>query len=134
MKQNREDYLRAIYMISENNNGVIKSIDISKYLNLSKPAVSEMLKKFKIEKYIEMKPYSDIVLTLKGFKLAQKLTYKHRISELFLKEVLNLDDKDIHKEAHRLEHAFSDKVIDRLFKFLGNPKVCPHGNIIPKLK
>jgi len=134
MRQNREDYLRTIYWLYENNNGVVKSIDISNHLGLSKPAISEMLKKLKYNKYIKMVPYSDIELTTKGFKLAQKLTYKHRVSEMFLKEVLHLDDKYIHKEAHKLEHAFSDKVIEKLSEFLGNPKYCPHGHLIPKLE
>ena len=134
MRQNREDYLRTIYWLYENNNGVVKSIDISNYLGLSKPAVSEMLKKLKRNKYIKMVPYSDIELTAKGFRLAKKLTYKHRVSEMFLKEILHLEDKYIHQEAHKLEHAFSDKVIKKLSKFLGNPKYCPHGNLIPKLE
>jgi Mn-dependent DtxR family transcriptional regulator len=47
--------------------------------------------------------------------------------------VLGIDGKDVHAEAHKLEHAFSDSVIKRLAKFLGNPKTDPHGKKIKKV-
>lgn len=133
ISKNREDYLRAIYCISEQNNGKVSSVDIVEYLKVSKPAVSEMLKKLKAQEYITMQPYLKIVFTDKGFQEARKLTYKHRISELFLKDVLQISEKDLHEEAHRLEHAFSDKVIKKMAAFLKNPNVCPCGHKIPKL-
>ena len=36
-----------------------------------------------------------------------------------------------HDEAHRLEHALSPVVEERLAKMLGMPSTCPHGNPIP---
>jgi DtxR family Mn-dependent transcriptional regulator len=134
MQKNREDYLRAMYVIADQSDGSVKSVDIAKYMNVSKPAVSEMLKKLKLEKYIRMEPYSKIVLTAKGYKEAQKLTFKHRVSELFLREVLQMDESEIHEEAHKLEHAFSDKVIKKLAEYMGAPSTCPHGNVIPNIK
>jgi Fe2+ transport system protein FeoA len=44
---------------------------------------------------------------------------------------LGLDWVKAHQEAHRLEHAVSQDVEDRLAKLLGYPKTCPHGNPIP---
>ena len=51
--------------------------------------------------------------------------------ERFLQDMLRVNAKKIHEEAHRLEHAFSDESINRLRKVLGNPKYDPHGKPIP---
>lgn len=131
--KNREDYLRAIFCLNEQEATKVKSIDIAKYLKVSKPAVSEMLKKLKKDEYLEMNPYSDITLTHKGFEEAQKLTYKHRVIELFLKEILNFKENEIHEEAHKLEHSVSDEVAKRLAEILKNPKSCPCGHKIPNI-
>ncbi len=130
---NREDYLRAIFTIGEQGDGTVKSIDIVKYLDVSKPAVSEMLKKLKKDNYIEKTPYSRITLTYKGFELAKKITYKHRVAERFLKDVLKVKKEKLHEEAHKLEHSMSDEVAQKLGDFLDNPKLCPCGHQIPKL-
>ena len=128
---NREDYLRAIFCLNEKGTDKIKSIDIVKFLSISKPAVSEMLKKLKKEKLIEMNPYSDISLTYTGFEEAKKITYKHRGAGVFLKEILKFKGEDLHEEAHKLEHSMSEEVARRIFKYMKNPKVCPCGYEIP---
>jgi len=58
------------------------------------------------------------------------LTYKHRIIEVFVTKALHMNKREAHEEAHRLEHAFSDKAIEKLRLFLKNPKSCPHGSEI----
>lgn len=129
----REDYLRAIFCLNEKGTDKIKSIDIVKFLNISKPAVSEMLKKLQKEKFIEMTPYSNISLTYIGLEEAKKITYKHRVAEIFLKEILKFKDKDLYEEAHKLEHSMSEEVARRIFKYMKNPKVCPCGHKIPSI-
>lgn len=126
----REDYLRGLYILEEEKNE-IKSIDLAHYLNVSKPSVSEMVKELNREGLISHKRYSSLNFTPKGRKIAKKLTSKHRLIELFLKNVLKISSKNIHQEAHRLEHAFSDDSISRIKKMLGNPKKDPHGKPIP---
>jgi len=133
ISKNREDYLRAIYCIGEQNDGMVRSIDLVKYLKVSKPAISEMIKKLKQQEFVTMEPSLKISLTDKGFIEAQKLTYKHRISELFMRDVLHIHEKDLHKEAHILEHALSDKVIKKMATLLNNPNVCPCGHKIPNI-
>ncbi len=128
---NREDYLRALYVMEEKNHE-IKSIGIAQYLNVSKPSVSEMARELSKEGLVSYKKYSRLRFTQKGRRIAQKLTYKHRLIELFLKKVLKIDSGSIHDEAHRLEHAFSDESIEKLRKLLGNPKKDPHGKPIPR--
>lgn len=133
VKQSREDYLRAIYTFWEQEGRVIRSVDIAEYLDVSKASVSQMLKKLAQQRYIRIKPYSCVLFSANGLQEAKKLTYKHRIIEVFLVDVLEINRKKIHQEAHKLEHCFSDNAIKKLANFLNNPKYCPDGKRIPKL-
>ena len=126
----REDYLRGIYHLLEDE-GYVKSVDLADYLNITKPSVSQMLQEMDKEGLIDYKKYSQLRFTSKGRNIARKLTIKHRIIESFLKNILKIDSENIHEEAHRLEHAFSDESIEKLRKLLGNPKEDPHGKPIP---
>ena len=127
---NKEDYLRGLYILQEEK-GEIKSIDLAHYLNVSKPSVSEMVQELNKEGLVDYRKYSKLKFTPKGRKIARKLTSKHRLIEIFLKNILKIESKNVHQEAHRLEHAFSDESINKLKKLLGNPKKDPHGKPIP---
>ena len=128
---NREDYLRGLYILEEEK-GKIKSIDLAHYLNVSKPSVSEMVHELQKEGFVLHRRYSKLQFTQKGRKIAQKLTSKHRLIESFLRNMLKISPKNVHHEAHRLEHAFSDESIFKMRKLLGNPKKDPHGKPIPQ--
>ena len=132
-KKTREDYLRTIFMMQEaqaDKSAGVKSIQIAKSLNVSKPSVSDMVSKLSGEGFIQADPYSTILLTKKGLAEAKKITKKHRIIEVFLADTLKYSCDEIEDETHDLEHAFSDESIGRLSKFLKNPRRCPHGNKI----
>ncbi len=123
----REDYVRAIYLLTEANEepGITQIAD---KLQLSKSSVSERVKELTKDGYTKSKPYSTVSLTKKGLELGKKMTYKHRLIEVFLHDTLKLPAEDVHDEAHILEHACSDKVIKHLADFLGNPTHDPHGS------
>lgn len=127
----REDYVRAIYLLTETNEepGITQ---IAEKLNLSKSSVSERVKELTKDGYTKSKPYSTVSLTKKGVELGKKMTYKHRLIEVFLHDTLKLPPEAVHAEAELLEHACSDKVIEHLANFLGNPTHDPHGS--PLLK
>ena len=127
----KEDYLRAIYHLQKEQNRAIKSIEISKYLNLSKASVNEMIKKLAKEELIEYKLYSSINLTKKGIEEAEKIVYKHKILESFLSKILGIGKNKVHEEADKLEHGVSKEAAKKLDKLLKNPKTCPHGGKIP---
>ncbi len=71
-----------------------------------------------------------IELSAEGLRLARTLVSRHRLAERFLVDVLGFGWEDVHEEAHRLEHAFSPQVTERLAAFLGHPQTCPHGHPI----
>lgn len=121
--ESKEDYLRTIYnLLEDNNKKQLKSIEIVKFMKVSKPSVSEMLKKLKKEKLVNFKKYNKVGLTKKGTRKAADIAYKHRIIELFLKEVLKVKKSISHKEAHKLEHAFSNNSIKKLEVLLNKIK------------
>lgn len=128
----KEDYLRAIYHLEEDEKKKeVMSVELAKYLRVSKPSVSEMVRKLVKGRLIKFKSYEKIMLTAKGLNEAKRITYRHRIIEMFLADILKLNPKDIHEEAHNLEHAFSDKAISSINRLLKSPKFCPHGKPIP---
>lgn len=133
LSNTKEDYIRAIYRLQ--NKGLKTGVTrIANILNLSKSTVSERLKELEKEGYVIAKPYAEVIFTKKGLLIGEKLTFKHRIIEVFLHETLKLSGDKVHNEAEKLEHAFSDEVIQLLANFLGNPEIDPHGSKIPIIK
>ncbi|MFH1501190.1 MAG: metal-dependent transcriptional regulator [archaeon] len=123
----KEDYLRIMYQLYLERKEV-KSVDISKTLNISKPSVSEMLRKLAKQKLIKVKPYSKVQFTSEGLKYAKRLNHHHETVKRFAKHILKHSEKPASDLAHELEHL-SPQSIDRLNKFMDNlhspPKNLP---------
>jgi DtxR family Mn-dependent transcriptional regulator len=83
------------------------------------------------EGYVRLGLRKEVRLTKEGIAMAETMARRHRLLERWLTDVLELDWASAHDEAHRLEHALSPKVEERLAKLLGMPSTCPHGNPIP---
>lgn len=127
----KEDYLRAMYKLKHAKEGKIRVVDIAEELKLSKSTVTERLQELAKQKFVEYAPYTKLNFSKKGYNIARKLTYKHRIIEVFLYQMLKIPKSRIHEQAHLLEHAFSDEAIKKLALLLGNPSTDPHGTPIP---
>jgi len=108
-KKGTEDYMRVIYELGKGKE--VKSVDIASKLGISKPSVSEMLRKLADRKLIKIKPYSKIQLSSLGEKFAKEVIDKHNIIEEFIKKAFKYEEQQAHNEAHALEHAFSDDSI-----------------------
>ncbi len=114
----KEDYLRTIYYLEDTDDEGVKSVDIAKSLEISKPSVSEMLRKLEKEKLVKIKPYSKVFLTKKGREEAGKLFDKHFTIKKFIKRVLQYEEDQAREEAHKLEHAFSYEAVEILEKIM----------------
>jgi len=125
-----EDYLKAIYHLS-NQGGFATTSDIAAMLEVAPPSVSGMMKRLSETGLIEHVPYRGVQLTHQGRQAALQMIRRHRILEVYLTQQLGYDWGDVHAEAERLEHAVSEKLIDRMAGALGDPRYDPHGAPIP---
>lgn len=130
---NREDYLETIYHL-ESENKVPTTNEIASHLKISHASVSENIKKLAANGLINHLPYKGVRLTAKGRKLAVDVVRRHRLSERFLTDKLGVKWEEVHTEAHKMEHGISKVVEDKMYKMLGKPKTCPHGNPVPDEK
>jgi len=121
-KRGKEDYLRAIHQISLEERK-IRSKDIAGKLGISKPSVSEMLRKLHKEGLVKIKPYSKIFLTKKGKLEAEKNYFRYETIKDFLIKFLNSEKNSAEKDAHNLEHAFSQETIERMRELLQGKKI-----------
>lgn len=126
-----ENYIKAIYHLSEDGDENISTNDIAKQVNATAASVTDMLKKLKEKKLITYEKYQGVRLMKEGEKIAKSIVRKHRLWEVFLVEKLGYSWDKIHDIAEQLEHIRSEEMIDKLDKFLGFPKFDPHGDPIP---
>ena len=124
-----EEYCECIFELREDNVEVIQA-RVAERLNVSRPSVSEMIKRMESEGLITLQG-NKIVLTPAGEVLAERVVRRHRIAERFLTDILGLSWAQAHHEAGKWEHVMSDDVEAAIDRLLGNPTTCPHGNPIP---
>ena len=130
MTPNKEDYLKCIYEIGTHTQKITNK-EIAAQMQVSPPAVTEMIKKMKAEKSTVKDKTSGYLLTDLGLHLVSELYRKHRLIEAFLVHDLGYTTDQIHEEAEVLEHTVSELFVERLEKMLGYPETCPHGGTIP---
>ena len=129
-----ENYLKAIYQaeISQNNHGELVPMgQLSSALGVVPGTATTMVKALAETGLVRYEPYAGVQLTEAGQRLAALVLRRHRLIELFLVKVLDMSWAEVHEEAERLEHAASDRLIDRIDAMLGRPAVDPHGDPIP---
>ena len=129
-----ENYLKAIYQaeISKNNHGELVPMgQLSSALGVVPGTATTMVKALAETGLVRYEPYAGVQLTEAGQRLAALVLRRHRLLELFLVKVLDMSWAEVHEEAERLEHAASDRLIDRIDAMLGRPAVDPHGDPIP---
>ncbi len=125
-----EEYSETIFELDEDRIDVIQA-RIAERLGVSRPAVSEMIKRMDKEGLVNIDDHSRITLTKDGLGLASTVVRRHRVAERFLTDVLKLGWADAHHEAGRWEHVISPVVEDAMMNLLDDPTTCPHGNPIP---
>lgn len=123
-----EEYCEAIWELREDDIDVIQA-RIAERLEVSRPAVSEMIRRMEGEGLIDVG--TTISLTAAGKTLAERVVRRHRLAERFLTDVLGLSWADAHTEAGKWEHVISEPVEEAMARVLGDPTTCPHGNPIP---
>ena len=127
----KENYLKIIYKMEEKTQ-LVTVTSLSKYFNVSKSTVSNMIKKLVFMNLIDTRPYKPIILTESGKEKATEIIHKHRLIELFLVEKMNFDLDEVHDIAEEVEHIKNIKFFRRIKEILGDCDIDPHGSVIPK--
>ncbi|MDE3085028.1 MAG: metal-dependent transcriptional regulator [Verrucomicrobiota bacterium] len=126
-----ENYLKHILLLSEHPGALVSMGALAGALAVVPGTVTTMVKMLAAEGLVVHRAREGVRLTPAGHKLALNVLRKHRLVETFLVQVLKMDWAEIHAEAEQLEHAISDRVLDRFDALLGHPASDPHGDPIP---
>jgi DtxR family Mn-dependent transcriptional regulator len=127
-----ENYVKTIFQICTRQGGKPATTgEIATVLQVSPGTVTSMLKTLSESELATYAPYEGVRLTSAGKALALRIIRRHRLIEVFLVRTLGLSWHEVHEEAEHLEHAVSDRLIERIDAFLDHPKTDPHGDPIP---
>jgi DtxR family Mn-dependent transcriptional regulator len=132
--QTVENYLKTIYLAEldrSTSDGLVPMGQLATSLGVVPGTATTMVKALAESGLVHYEPYSGVRLTPAGEKLASLVLRRHRLIELFLVRVLGMNWSEVHDEAEQLEHAVSERLIDRIDEMLGRPTVDPHGDPIP---
>lgn len=128
--QTKENYLKAIYFLNHKNEAVTVTA-LGKEMNVSKPTVNNMIKKLTANGWIEYEKYKPLKLTHSGHLAAALIIRKHRLTEMFLVQIMGFGWEEVHNIAEEMEHLKTEGLFDRMDEILGYPTTDPHGSPIP---
>lgn len=126
-----ENYLKAIFKISERSGSNASTNAIAQAMDTSAASVTDMIKRLSEKTLINYEKYKGVTLSDAGQQIATSLIRKHRLWEVFLVEQLQFSWDEVHEIAEQLEHIKSEELVTRLDAFLAHPKFDPHGDPIP---
>ena len=126
-----QDYLKVIWTEQEWSLKKVSTKLLAERIGVSASTASESIRKLADQGLVNHEKYGAVTLTDAGRKAALAMVRRHRLMETFLVRMLGYSWDEVHDEAEVLEHAVSDRMLDRIDAKLGYPKRDPHGDPIP---
>ena len=127
-----ENYVKQLYLEERSQPGEMIGMGrLATIMGVVPGTATAMVKALATSGFVDYQPRSGVRLTPQGEQLALDVLRRHRLVELFLVKVLGLDWSVVHEEAEALEHAISQRVLERIDAVLGRPETDPHGDPIP---
>jgi DtxR family Mn-dependent transcriptional regulator len=127
-----ENYLKQLYVSQQQAHGQLVSMGaLATAMRVVPGTATSMIKSLADAGLVQYRPREGVRLTSTGESLALRVLRRHRLIELFLVQTLGIDWAEVHDEAEELEHAVSEKVLERIDLLLGRPRFDPHGDPIP---
>jgi DtxR family transcriptional regulator, Mn-dependent transcriptional regulator len=117
MYESGENYLETILILSQRE-GFVRSIDIARELNYSKPSVSRAVGILKEEGYILIDDAGTIKLTEEGKQRAESVYERHRILMEFLMLTAKVSSETAEEDACRMEHIISEETFLGIKEYL----------------
>ena len=105
--ESKEMYLKTIYLLSKQKS-VVRNVDIASNLNVSKPSVTEMLKRLAADGVITIND-NVIQLTTSGKERAEMI-YNRYMTFVELLTMMDIPEDKVHNAACKLEHGVSDEI------------------------
>jgi DtxR family Mn-dependent transcriptional regulator len=121
-----EDYLEAIFHISSEKQAA-RAKDIADRLKVNKSSVTGALRSLSEKGYVNYAPYDIITLTDKGRKLAKDVVRRHETLKDFFVKILLLEEDEAEEASCKIEHAISEKIVNRIINFVDFVEICPRG-------
>ena len=131
LSSSAQDYLKVIWDLQEWDKGPVQPTAVAERTGMKQSTVSGALGRLVDAGLVTHRPYGKVELTQTGRRYAVTMVRRHRLLETFLVQVLGYGWDEVHEEADSLEHAVSDKMVDRIDEYLGHPTADPHGDLIP---
>lgn len=107
-----ENYLRAIYELTENGEGGTTTSDVAEKLDVSPASVSEAIGKLEDENLVCRAPYQGFTLSPMGRQKGKKLSKKYHALKQFFSKTLELDNPK--EEADSVEHSISEEAVKKI--------------------
>ena len=107
-----EDYLETILMLQKTK-GAVRSVDIARKLNISKPSVCNAISLLSQAGHLTMDEDHFIHLTEEGQKNAERVYERHRFLTDFL-VAIGVDEETAEEDACRMEHDISPQSFEAL--------------------
>ncbi len=127
-----EDYLKRLYLEQQRSADRLVPLGrLAVAMGVAPGTVTSMVKALDESRLVHYEPRLGVRLSRSGERLALHVLRRHRLVELFLVKVVGMDWSEVHDEAEILEHAISEKLLQRIDEVLGFPKADPHGDPIP---
>ncbi|SPT52541.1 Iron-dependent repressor IdeR [Actinomyces bovis] len=127
-----QDYLKAVWAASEWGGPGASVTRLASRLGVAASTASENVSRLVEAGLLEHEPYRAVTLTQAGRELAVGQIRRHRLLETYLVQRLGFGWDEVHEEAEVLEHAISERLLERLDLALGRPTRDPHGDPIPR--
>ena len=107
-----EMYIETIHVLSKKG-GVVRSVDVSEHMGVSKPSVSRAIGLLKEGGYVLMAHDGALTLTEAGVEVANKIYERHRVITALL-TALGVDPEIAADDACRIEHHISDESFEAI--------------------
>jgi len=104
-----EDYLEAILRLKEEN-GIARSVDVARKLNVSKPSVSRAMSILEEKGYVFVGKIGSLELTEEGKKLADEIYARHVLLTKFLQKITGVSEEQAEENACKIEHDIDSDV------------------------
>ncbi|MBN1154980.1 metal-dependent transcriptional regulator [candidate division KSB1 bacterium] len=112
-----QEYVEIIYELQKNEK-VARVKDIAHKRGVTKSSVSTALSYLKDKKLVKHENYGLVELTETGVKLGRMLERRHKIIEIFLEKILDINEMTAKENACVLEHHMSSEILDSLVDFI----------------